>query len=144
MRMLVDRLKSLLPWFCVLLFVSAQAQTIKVNTMAASTQIPSFSITNRILAVDPRGTIVRERVRLPKLLHSMMTLPTITAPVIKGECDLSFVVSTTGDVGYIKVEHSLRSDYDRDAISSLEKWHFQAATLDGQPVAMRIKSSIDF
>ncbi len=63
---------------------------------------------------------------------------------ISGTVQLSAVVDSSGNVRDIQVTKSLERSLDQQAIAALQKWKFQPASKDGQPVAVRLDIEMEF
>ena len=63
---------------------------------------------------------------------------------ISGMVLLSIVVTREGTVRDAKVTSSLDKDLDRQALTAVSSWKFQAAIKDGKPVPVRIAVETDF
>lgn len=62
----------------------------------------------------------------------------------QGTCLLWLIVGTDGRPHNIKVARSLGMGLDENAIEAVQKWRFQPATKDGQPVAVQINVEVSF
>ena len=62
----------------------------------------------------------------------------------QGYCVLSLVVGTDGLPRDIRVVRSLGMGLDEKSIEAVQKWKFEPARKDGQPVAVRIKVETSF
>ena len=63
---------------------------------------------------------------------------------VSGSVQLSAVVDSSGNVRAIQVTRSLDRSLDQQAIAALNKWKFEPATKDGQPVAMKLDIEMSF
>jgi periplasmic protein TonB len=65
---------------------------------------------------------------------------------IEGQVVMSAVVKDDGTVDEIKIVKSLDSMYglDEEAMKALKQWKFEAGTLKGKPVAVRVRVEMDF
>jgi TonB family protein len=63
---------------------------------------------------------------------------------ISGTVVLSSIVDSNGNVRDIQVTKSLERSLDQQAIAALNKWKFEPATKDGQPVAVRLEIEMSF
>ena len=65
---------------------------------------------------------------------------------IEGKVVLGAVVKDDGTVADITIVRSLDSMYglDEQAIKALKQWTFEAGTLNGKPVAVRVRVEMDF
>lgn len=63
---------------------------------------------------------------------------------ISGTVQLSAVVDSGGNVRDIQVTKSLERSLDQQAIAALNKWIFEPATKDGQPVAVKLEIEMSF
>jgi TonB family protein len=62
----------------------------------------------------------------------------------QGTVQLALVVDPDGLTRDITVFRSLSPDFDEMAIDAVKKWKFYPATLDGTPVATKIKVEVTF
>lgn len=63
---------------------------------------------------------------------------------LQGTVVLRMVIRPDGKPHNIRVERSLGSGLDEQAIAAVQQWEFQPATKDGQPVAVLINVEIEF
>ncbi len=63
---------------------------------------------------------------------------------ISGTVVLSSIVDSSGTVRDIQVTRSLERSLDQQAIAALNKWKFEPATKDGQPVAVKLDIEMSF
>ena len=63
---------------------------------------------------------------------------------ISGTVQLSAVVDSSGDVRDIQVTKSLERSLDQQAIAALNRWKFEPAIKDGQPVAVKLEIEMSF
>ena len=63
---------------------------------------------------------------------------------IVGEVLLSLIVTSSGTVRDVEVTQSLEKSLDKKAVETVRTWRFDPATLDGKPVAVRIRVQITF
>jgi TonB family protein len=63
---------------------------------------------------------------------------------IQGDVLVSMIVNADGKVRDTQVVHGLDKDLDRKALECVNKWKFDPATKDGQPVAMRLIVQVNF
>jgi TonB family protein len=63
---------------------------------------------------------------------------------IRGSVLLSFIVTESGEVAGILVLRRLGGGLDDEAVKTVQKWRFAPATLDGEPVPDRIKTTMSF
>jgi TonB family protein len=62
----------------------------------------------------------------------------------RGAVGLLFVVDKTGQVRNIRVLRPLGLGLERKAVESLRKWQFSPAEKDGQPVAVELRTQMNF
>jgi TonB family protein len=63
---------------------------------------------------------------------------------INGVVILAMVVTAEGKVRDVKVIKSLDEGLDKQAMAAVSKWRFEPATKDGKPVAVHLKTEVDF
>jgi TonB family protein len=63
---------------------------------------------------------------------------------IQGVVEVEAVVLKDGRVGEAKVTRSLDRGIDAAALQAVRRWQFRPATVDGQPVAMRVPVEVEF
>lgn len=63
---------------------------------------------------------------------------------ITGTVLVGLVVSSKGEPADVHVVKSLDKDIDQSAVDAVKQWHFDPATKDGQPVAVRVTVEIRF
>ena len=56
----------------------------------------------------------------------------------------SMIVTTEGKVRDVKVIKSLDPGLDKQAIAAVRTWKFEPATRAGKPVAVHLKTEVDF
>jgi TonB family protein len=96
------------------------------------------------LALPVRATTITDPPPRPvKRVPPVYTEAMRTNPVY-GEVSIECDVDAQGLVTGAKVGKSLSSDADRAALESVQKWIFEPATKDGQPVATHFRMSIRF
>jgi TonB family protein len=66
------------------------------------------------------------------------------AAKIDGSVLLSVVIGTDGLAHDINVVSGIDAGLDQNAVSALQKWHFEPATKDGQPVAVQAQIEVNF
>lgn len=63
---------------------------------------------------------------------------------IQGVVEVEAVVLKDGRVGEARVTRSLDRGIDAAALQAVRRWQFRPATVDGQPVAMRVPVEVEF
>jgi len=63
---------------------------------------------------------------------------------IQGTVTMSLIVTAEGNVRDAKVTTSLDKELDQKALECVNKWRFNPATKDGEPVDMRIVVQVNF
>ncbi|HWY22103.1 MAG TPA: energy transducer TonB [Candidatus Acidoferrum sp.] len=63
---------------------------------------------------------------------------------INGVVVVAMIVTAEGKVRDVKVIKSLDPDLDKQAIAAVRTWKFEPATKDGKPVAVHLKTEVDF
>ena len=66
------------------------------------------------------------------------------AAKISGTVALSFIVGTDGLAHDIAIVSGIDPGLDQNAIDAIQRWRFQPATKDGEPVLMRAKAEVKF
>ena len=66
------------------------------------------------------------------------------AAKISGTVALSFIVGTDGLAHDIAIVSGIDPGLDQNAIDAIQRWRFQPATKDGEPVLMRAKVEVNF
>ena len=57
---------------------------------------------------------------------------------------VSFIVGTDGLAHDIAIVSGIDPGLDQNAIDAIQRWRFQPATKDGEPVLMRAKAEVKF
>lgn len=63
---------------------------------------------------------------------------------VSGTVLLSLTVTSEGRVDAVRVERSLRSDLDEQALTTVSSWRFEPGTKDGVPVPVRLNVEVSF
>jgi len=63
---------------------------------------------------------------------------------IHGAVLLEMIVTAEGKVRDLKVTKSLDLGLDKQALAAVSTWKFEPATKDGKPVAVRLRTEVDF
>ncbi len=63
---------------------------------------------------------------------------------VEGEVYLEFVVGVDGRTHDVYVTKSLGSGLDEKSIEAVKQWTFRPGTLDGNPVAVKLRGSVSF
>jgi TonB family protein len=63
---------------------------------------------------------------------------------VEGEVYLEFVVGVDGRTHDVHVTKSLGSGLDEKSIEAVRQWTFRPGTLDGNPVAVKLRGSVSF
>jgi protein TonB len=63
---------------------------------------------------------------------------------INGTVVLSMIVTAEGSVRDVKVIKRLDPGLDKQAIAAVRTWTFEPATRDGKPVAVHLKTEVNF
>jgi len=63
---------------------------------------------------------------------------------VEGEVYLEFVVGVDGRAHDVHVTKSLGSGLDEKSIEAVKQWTFRPGTLDGNPVAVKLRGSVSF
>jgi len=63
---------------------------------------------------------------------------------IKGTVILAMIVTAEGTVRDVKVIKSLDPGLDKQSLAAVRTWKFEPATKDGKPVAVHLKTEVDF
>jgi TonB family protein len=63
---------------------------------------------------------------------------------VEGEVYLEFVVGVDGRAHDVHVTKSLGSGLDEKSIEAVKQWTFRPGTLDGHPVAVKLRGSVSF
>jgi len=66
------------------------------------------------------------------------------AAKINGSVLLGLVVGTDGMAHDINVVSGIDAGLDQNAVAAVQKWHFEPATKDGQPVAVQAQIEVNF
>lgn len=82
----------------------------------------------------------------PKIIHSSDPKYTHLAAQagIEGDCILLLIVDAEGKPQDIRVEKSLETGLDANAVAALKKFRFKPATLNGKAVPVKIAVNIQF
>jgi TonB family protein len=87
-------------------------------------------------------------IELPRVVKEVKPAYTAAAmqKKIQGSVWLEAVVTTTGDVGDVKVTRSLDAEYglDQEAIAAAKKWKFKPGTRQGKPVPVLVTIELTF
>jgi TonB family protein len=111
--------------------------------------VPDCSTTNPVVARLDDGTPVYHvgcGVTPPRVIYQAP--PEYSEEARKkglaGTVVVSLVADQKGAVRDVKVERSLQSALDEQAIAAVRQWRFEPATKDGQPVAVQVKVEVTF
>ncbi len=63
---------------------------------------------------------------------------------VEGEVYLDFVVGVDGKTRDVRVTKSLGSGLDEKSIEAVQRWTFKPGTVDGKPVAAKLRGSVSF
>jgi TonB family protein len=63
---------------------------------------------------------------------------------INGTVIVALIVTAEGTVRDPKIIKSLDQGLDKQAIAAVSTWKFEPATQDGKPVAVHLKTEVDF
>ena len=63
---------------------------------------------------------------------------------LNGVVVIAMIVTAEGRVRDVKVIKSLDPGLDKQAIAAVRTWKFEPATKDGKPVAVHLKTEVDF
>jgi protein TonB len=63
---------------------------------------------------------------------------------VEGEVYLDFVVGLDGKTHDVRVTRSLGSGLDEKSIDAVRQWTFKPGTVDGKPVAVKLRGSVSF
>ncbi len=63
---------------------------------------------------------------------------------ISGTVGIGLIVSSAGEPKDVHVVKSLEKDVDQSAVDAVQKWRFEPARKDGQPVAVKVSVEIRF
>jgi len=63
---------------------------------------------------------------------------------ISGTVQISVIVTSAGTPREVRVVKSLEKDIDQSAVEAVQKWRFEPARKDGQPVAVKVTVEIRF
>jgi TonB family protein len=123
----------------VALLISLAAFTSAQTTPPASTDLGKEA---------PAGSVfkVGGGVTAPRLIHS--SEPKFSREArkkkVQGTCILSLVIGADGSPRDISVTRPLGFGLDDEAIKAVEKWRFEPAHKDGQPVKVRVNVEVNF
>jgi TonB family protein len=112
-------------------------------TVSAVSTVPMTAVAQSTQVYKPGKDVT-----LPTAVHEVK--PSYTPEAmdrrIQGNVLMSVVVLETGDVGYVKITHSLDAEYglDQAAVDAAKQWKFRPGTKDGQPVAVEIMIQITY
>lgn len=80
----------------------------------------------------------------PRLVHQVEPEHPRQGFRISGTVLIGLIVNSKGEPDELHVLRSLEKEIDQSAIDAVKQWHFQAATKDGKPVAVKISVEIRF
>jgi protein TonB len=63
---------------------------------------------------------------------------------VEGEVFLDFVVGVDGRAHDVHVTKSLGSGLDEKSIEAVQRWTFKPGTLEGSPVAVKLRGMVSF
>jgi protein TonB len=63
---------------------------------------------------------------------------------VEGDVYLDFVVGVDGKTHDVHVTKSLGSGLDEKSIEAVQQWTFKPGTIDGKPVAVKLRGSVSF
>ena len=103
------------------------------------------SAANVILSEQP-VTLSTEHLEPPRVIEDTPPLYTEGAfdRGIEGRVVLRVIIQKDGSVGAIRIQESLDGDLDRAAITAVQTWTFEPATVDGDPINVLADIEVDF
>jgi TonB family protein len=120
----------------------ALVQTGEDDAYRDSSTAPDGIAANNLNAVTRVGSAVKP----PQVIHSPE--PPYSEPARKmgyhGAVTLRLVVNRDGVPEEVHIVNPLGAGLDVNAVRAVEKWRFQPAEKEGQPVAVRIAVEVDF
>ena len=130
-----------------------------------SEQIPSYlsthpSTADRIQKIDPTGEFRRlpappsavaaettpDPYSIPAPIHQVQPVypATLRLQGISGKVTVSFIVNEKGDVLYPMVESASHPDFKAAALQAVYQWKYRPGRKAGQPVSVRLQTSLTF
>ncbi len=140
----MNPLKIVLAWIALGITIVVAQDNPPVPPAEANAP-PSADARTRMIDGQP-VYVVGPGVTPPKGIH--MPNPKYSKEARKakyqGICLLWLIVGTDGRPHDIKVARRLGMGLDENAIEAVQKWKFQPATKDGQPVAVQVNIEVSF
>ncbi len=99
---------------------------------------------------QPYGQVyhIGKEVSAPVLIYSVEPEFPKSAQGIKdkfeGNCLIGLVVDSSGVAHDVHVKRSLRPDFDKNAIKTVEQYHFKPAKRSGEPVAVALTVEVNY
>lgn len=111
-----------------------------------STQIAIISWLDPASPPTDSAFRITDQMTIPQLTDIVAPAPRFPSPVLPPNSAVVLAAEVNGDgmVQNIRVNHSLGTDLDTDAIDAVKKWHFQPAFKDEQPVTVVVVIGVLF
>jgi TonB family protein len=103
----------------------------------------NYSLVNGVLEEQKKGDILHSRITMPELTsHPKIDFPADQRKTGKNKVQL--VIGVDGKTSDIRIVHSLRADYDKQTIASVQSDSFKPAALDGKPAPIQIEIEVHY
>jgi TonB family protein len=93
---------------------------------------------------DEKVYTVGNGVTTPRVTHQVDPEHPARGFRISGAVLIGLVITSKGEPKEVHVVRSLEKDVDDAAVEAVKQWHFDPATKDGKPVAVKIDVEIRF
>jgi protein TonB len=93
---------------------------------------------------DEKVYTVGNGVTTPRVTHQVDPEHPARGFRISGTVLIGLVITSKGEPKEVHVVRSLEKDVDDAAVEAVKQWHFDPATKDGKPVAVKIDVEIRF
>jgi protein TonB len=93
---------------------------------------------------DEKVYTVGKGVTTPRVTHQVDPEHPARGFRISGAVLIGLVITSKGEPKEVHVVRSLEKDVDDAAVEAVKQWHFDPATKDGKPVAVKIDVEIRF
>lgn len=120
------------------------ASAAAIGAAALAIVMTLFPLTQAAYGAEGPIYVVEGDVQAPKRIGGPAPEYPETAEKIEGQVVLRVVIDVDGLVDDIEVAESLREEFDRAATAAIRQWEFEAATLEGEPVAVYYHLTVNY
>ncbi len=103
-----------------------------------------WTVPTRAQSDDEKVYTVGNGVTAPRVTHQVAPEHPAKGFRISGAVLIGLVITSQGAPTDVHVVRSLEKEVDQAAVDAVKQWHFDPATKDGKPVAVKIDVEIRF